>query len=297
MPAHKKFPALGRGLDALISTDDELHTGGSSSINEVPVEKIKANPNQPRREFSETSLEELAESIRQIGIIQPITLRQMEDGTYQIIAGERRWRASQMAGLNSVPAYVRTADDEKMMQMALVENIQREDLNAIEIALAYQNLIEQYHLTQDKLSEKIGKNRATIANYLRLLKLPAQVQMALRNKEVDQGHARALLGLDKPTLQVKLFNEIKEKGYSVRQVEDMVKALNNGETVKSGRHTMKAKNRLPEEYNELKNRLAEVFRTKVEMTCSQKGKGKIILSFANEEELEHIISLFDRMKG
>ena len=297
MPAHKKFPALGRGLDALISTDDELHTGGSSSINEVPVEKIKANPNQPRREFSETSLEELAESIRQIGIIQPITLRQMEDGTYQIIAGERRWRASQMAGLNSVPAYVRTADDEKMMQMALVENIQREDLNAIEIALAYQSLIEQYHLTQDKLSEKIGKNRATIANYLRLLKLPAQVQMALRNKEVDQGHARALLGLDKPTLQVKLFNEIKEKGYSVRQVEDMVKALNNGETVKSGRHTMKAKNRLPEEYNELKNRLAEVFRTKVEMTCSQKGKGKIILSFANEEELEHLISLFDRMKG
>ena len=297
MPAHKKFPALGRGLDALISTDDELHTGGSSSINEVPVEKIKANPNQPRREFSETSLEELAESIRQIGIIQPITLRQMEDGTYQIIAGERRWRASQMAGLNSVPAYVRTADDEKMMQMALVENIQREDLNAIEIALAYQNLIEQYHLTQDKLSEKIGKNRATIANYLRLLKLPAQVQMALRNKEVDQGHARALLGLDKPTLQVKLFNEIKEKGYSVRQVEDMVKALNNGETVKSGRHTMTAQNRLPEEYNELKNRLAEVFRTKVEMTCSQKGKGKIILSFANEEELEHLISLFDRMKG
>ena len=297
MPAHKKFPALGRGLDALISTDDELHTGGSSSINEVPVEKIKANPNQPRREFLETSLEELAESIRQIGIIQPITLRQMEDGTYQIIAGERRWRASQMAGLNSVPAYVRTADDEKMMQMALVENIQREDLNAIEIALAYQNLIEQYHLTQDQLSEKIGKNRATIANYLRLLKLPAQVQMALRNKEVDQGHARAPLGLDKPTLQVKLFNEIKEKGYSVRQVEDMVKALNNGETVKSGRHTMKAKNRLPEEYNELKNRLAEVFRTKVEMTCSQKGKGKIILSFANEEELEHLISLFDRMKG
>ena len=297
MPAHKKFPALGRGLDALISTDDELHTGGSSSINEVPVEKIKANPNQPRREFLETSLEELAESIRQIGIIQPITLRQMEDGTYQIIAGERRWRASQMAGLNSVPAYVRTADDEKMMQMALVENIQREDLNAIEIALAYQNLIEQYHLTQDKLSEKIGKNRATIANYLRLLKLPAQVQMALRNKEVDQGHARALLGLDKPTLQVKLFNEIKEKGYSVRQVEDMVKALNNGETVKSGRHTMKAKSRLPEEYNELKNRLAEVFRTKVEMTCSQKGKGKIILSFANEEELEYLISLFDRMKG
>ena len=296
MPAHKKFPALGRGLDALISTDDELHTGGSSSINEVPVEKIKANPNQPRREFSETSLEELAESIRQIGIIQPITLRQMEDGTYQIIAGERRWRASQMAGLNSVPAYVRTADDEKMMQMALVENIQREDLNAIEIALAYQNLIEQYHLTQDKLSEKIGKNRATIANYLRLLKLPAQVQMALRNKEVDQGHARALLGLDKPSLQVKLFNEIKEKGYSVRQVEEMVKALNSGETLKSaGRSLKDGGKQLSGEYAELRNRLQQVFNTKVQLTCSQQGKGRITIPFASEEELERIISMLDRI--
>ena len=240
MVAHKKFPALGRGLDALISTEEEVHTSGSSSISEVPVFKIKANPNQPRREFATEALQELAESIRQIGIIQPITLRLMEDGTYQIIAGERRWRASQMAGLTSIPAYVRTADDENMMQMALVENIQREDLNAIEIALAYQNLIEQYDLTQDKLSEKVGKNRATIANYLRLLKLPAQVQVALQNKEIDQGHARALLGLDKPSLQVKLFGEIKEKGYSVRQVEEMVKALNSGETLKSGRKTLKA---------------------------------------------------------
>ena len=213
MAAHKKFPALGRGLDALISTDDELHTSGSSSISEVPVSKIKANPNQPRREFAAEALNELAESIRQIGIIQPITLRKMDDGTYQIIAGERRWRASQMAGLSCIPSYIRTADDDNMMQMALVENIQREDLNAIEIALAYQNLIEQYDLTQEKLSEKVGKNRATIANFLRLLKLPAQVQMALQNKEMDQGHARALLGLSKPSLQVKLFNEIKEKGY------------------------------------------------------------------------------------
>ena len=220
MAVHKKFPALGRGLDALISTED-VHTGGSSSITEVALDRIKATPTQPRREFDAAALEELAESIRQIGIIQPVTLRKMEDGTYQIIAGERRWRASQMAGLTSIPAYVRTADDEKMMQMALVENIQREDLNAIEVALAYQNLIEQYGLTQDMLSEKVGKKRTTIANYLRLLKLPAQVQVALQNKEVDQGHARALLGLDKPSLQVKLFGEIKEKGYSVRQVEEI----------------------------------------------------------------------------
>ena len=297
MATHKKFPALGRGLDALISTEEEVHTSGSSSINEVPVFKIKANPNQPRREFLPESLQELADSIRQMGIIQPITLRLMEDGSYQIIAGERRWRAAQMAGLTTIPAYVRTADDENMMQMALVENIQREDLNAIEIALAYQNLIEQYDLTQDKLSEKVGKKRATIANYLRLLKLPAQVQVALQNKEVDQGHARALLSLNKPSLQVKLFNEIKEKGYSVRQVEEMVKALNNGETLRSGRHTLKNKGvkRLPEEYNELRNRLSERFSTKVQMTCSQQGKGKISIPFASEEELEHIISLLDKI--
>lgn len=297
MASHKKFPALGRGLDALISTEEEVHTSGSSSINEVPVFKVKANPNQPRREFSPESLQELADSIRQIGIIQPITLRLMEDDSYQIIAGERRWRAAQMAGLTTIPAYIRTADDENMMQMALVENIQREDLNAIEIALAYQNLIEQYNLTQDKLSEKVGKNRATIANYLRLLKLPAQVQVALQNKEVDQGHARALLALNKPSLQVKLFIEIKEKGYSVRQVEEMVKALNNGETLQSGRHTLKNKSvkRLPEEYNELRNRLSERFSTKVQMTCSQQGKGKISIPFASEEELEHIIALLDKI--
>ena len=299
MAAHKKFPALGRGLDALISTDDELHTSGSSSISEVPVSKIKANPNQPRRELAAEALNELAESIRQIGIIQPITLRKMDDGTYQIIAGERRWRASQMAGLSSIPAYIRTADDENMMQMALVENIQREDLNAIEIALAYQNLIEQYDLTQEKLSEKVGKNRATIANFLRLLKLPAQVQMALQNKEMDQGHARALLGLSKPSLQVKLFNEIKEKGYSVRQVEEMVKQLNNGETLTSGRHKLsdKTAKRLPEEYAELRNRLSDVFSSKVQMTCNQQGKGKITIPFDSEEDLERIISMLDRINA
>ena len=296
MAVHKKFPALGRGLDALISTEEELHTNGSSSICEVPLTRIKANPNQPRREFAAEALQELADSIRQIGIIQPITLRLMDDGTYQIIAGERHWRASQMAGLATIPAYVRTADDENMMQMALVENIQREDLNAIEIALAYQNLIEQYDLTQDRLSEKVGKNRATIANYLRLLKLPAQVQVALQNREVDQGHARALLGLDKPSLQVKLFNEIKEKGYSVRQVEEMVKALNSGETLKSaGRSLKDGGKQLSGEYAELRNRLQQVFNTKVQLTCSQQGKGRITIPFASEEELERIISMLDRI--
>lgn len=294
--AHKKFPALGRGLDALISTEEEVHANGSSSINEVPVYKIKANPNQPRREFTPEALEELAESIRQIGIIQPITLRLMEDGTYQIIAGERRWRAAQIAGLTTIPAYVRTADDEKMMQMALVENIQREDLNAIEIALAYQNLIEQYDLTQDKLSERWEKTC-----YCSQLSASTEVTGTSAGGTTKQrgrsGHARALLGLDKPSLQVKLFNEIKEKGYSVRQVEEMVKALNNGETLKSGRHTLKSKGakRLPEEYTELRNRLSERFSTKVQMTCSQQGKGKITIPFATEEELERIITMLDKI--
>ena len=296
MAVHKKFPALGRGLDALISTDD-VRTDGSSSISEVPLDRIKATPNQPRRDFTPETLQELADSIREIGIVQPITLRQMEDGFYQIIAGERRWRASQMAGLRSIPAYIRTADDENMMQMALVENIQREDLNAIEIALAYQKLIDNYELTQDQLSEKVGKKRTTIANYLRLLKLPAPVQMALQNKQIDQGHARALLGLADPTLQIKLFTEIQANGYSVRQVEEMVKAINNGETVKSGRKKLVGKGeRLPEEFHLLRTKLSDFFQTKVQMTCSSQGKGKISIPFSSEEELERIIALFDKMK-
>ena len=298
MPVHKKFPALGRGLDALIDTADEIHTSGSSSINEIPVDRIVPNPNQPRHEFDEDALEELAESIRQLGIVQPITLRQMDDESYEIIAGERRWRASKLAGLTTIPAYVRTANDENMMQMALVENIQREDLNAIEVALAYQKLIEQYHLTQEELSEKVGKRRATVANALRLLKLPAPVQLALRNKSIDQGHARAILGAQEPSVMLKLFKEVQERGYSVRQVEEMVKALNAGETVKSGRHQLSnRKNRLPEEYNELKGRLSDFFQAKVQMTCSQQGKGKITINFGNEEELEKIIAMFDKMRS
>ena len=298
MPVHKKFPALGRGLDALIDTADEIHTSGSSSINEIPVDRIVPNPNQPRHEFDEDALEELAESIRQLGIVQPITLRQMDDESYEIIAGERRWRASKLAGLTTIPAYVRTANDENMMQMALVENIQREDLNAIEVALAYQKLIEQYHLTQEERSEKVGKRRATVANALRLLKLPAPVQLALRNKSIDQGHARAILGAQEPSVMLKLFKEVQERGYSVRQVEEMVKALNAGETVKSGRHQLSnRKNRLPEEYNELKGRLSDFFQTKVQMTCSQQGKGKITINFGNEEELEKIIAMFDKMRS
>ena len=294
--ATQKRNALGRGLDALLSMDD-VKTEGSSSINEIELAKITVNPNQPRREFDETALQELADSIAEIGIIQPITLRKLSDDEYQIIAGERRYRASQRAGLKTIPAYIRTADDENMMEMALIENIQREDLNAVEIALAYQHLLDQYQLTQERLSERIGKKRTTIANYLRLLKLPAPIQMALQNKQLDMGHARALISLGDPKLQVKIFKEIQEHGYSVRKVEEIVKSLSEGEAVKSGTRKITPKRaKLPEEFNLLKKQLSGFFNTKVQLTCSEKGKGKISIPFGNEEELERIMEIFDTLK-
>ena len=295
MAVHKKFNALGRGLDALISTD-AVRTQGSSTINEIGIDQIEANPNQPRREFDDEALHELAVSIREIGIIQPITLRQITDNKFQIIAGERRWRASQIAGLKAIPAYIRTIKDENVMEMALVENIQREDLNAVEIALAYEHLMEGSGMTQEKVSERVGKSRTAITNYLRLLKLPAQVQMALQKKEIDMGHARALLAIDSPSLQIKLFKEIQKNGYSVRKVEELVQALKNGEDIESGKKKIIARSQLPEEFNELKTRLASFLNTKVQMTCSPKGKGKISIPFANEEELERIMNVFDKLK-
>lgn len=295
MAVHKKFNALGRGLDALISTD-AVRTQGSSTINEIAIDQIEANPNQPRREFDDEALHELAVSIREIGIIQPITLRQITENKFQIIAGERRWRASQLAGLKAIPAYIRTIKDENVMEMALVENIQREDLNAVEIALAYEHLLEGGGMTQEKVSERVGKSRTAITNYLRLLKLPAQVQMALQKKEIDMGHARALLAIDSPSLQIKLFKEIQKNGYSVRKVEELVQALKNGEDIESGKKKIIARSQLPEEFNELKTRLASFLNTKVQMTCSPKGKGKISIPFANEEELERIMNVFDKLK-
>ena len=227
MAIKKKYAALGRGLDALISTE-KVNTAGSGSICEIAIQQIIPNPNQPRREFAPEALQELSDSIRELGIVQPITLRDQGDGTYLIIAGERRWRASQMAGLTSIPAYVRTVDDENMMEMALIENIQREDLNALEIALAYQHLMEQYDLTQERLSERVGKNRSTITNYLRLLKLPATIQMGLKDRRLEMGHARALLSISDPKLQIRVYNEILEQGLSVHKVEEIVKEFQHG---------------------------------------------------------------------
>ncbi|MDO4955554.1 MAG: ParB/RepB/Spo0J family partition protein [Bacteroidales bacterium] len=293
MAIQKKYKALGRGLDALISTE-EIHTEGSSSIHEIEIEKIKVNPNQPRREFDQEALQELSDSIAEIGIIQPITLRKMDENNYQIIAGERRFRASQLAGLTRIPAYIRTADDEKVMEMALIENIQREDLNSMEIALAYQSLMEQYNMTQERLSTRVGKKRVTISNYLRLLRLPAQIQMALQNKEIDMGHARALLSLESPKDQISLFEGIVKNGYSVRKVEELVRNMKEGNSAES---TLKAtKKHMPEEYNVLKKHLSDLFCTSVQMTYSENGKGKLVLPFKNEEQLEHIIELLDQIK-
>ena len=295
MAVRKKF-ALGRGLDALISTD-EVKTEGSSSINEIEISKISVNPNQPRHEFDPIALQELADSIAEIGIIQPITLRKLSEESYQIIAGERRYRASQMAGLQTIPAYIRTADDENVMEMALIENIQREDLNSLEIALAYQHLLEQYELTQERLSERVGKKRTTIANYLRLLKLPAPIQVALQNKEIDMGHARALLTLEDPKTQIKIFEEITKHGYSVRKVDELVKALSEGETVKSGNKKIAPKKmKSPQEFDILKKHLSDFFQTKVQLSCTEKGKGKISIPFNNEEDLERIMEILDKLK-
>lgn len=277
--------SLGRGLDALIDTH-AVNADGSSAIHEVELSRIIPNPNQPRTSFNEEALEELSVSIKELGVISPITLRKNEDGTYQIIAGERRYRAAKIAGLDRIPAYVKTAADEQVMEMALIENIQREDLNAIEIALAYDKLMKEYKMTQERLSARIGKKRATIANYLRLLHLPAQIQMGITEHKIDMGHARALLATDDTKLQLDLYRKIINNGWSVRQVESAVK--NAKEKVKV--NPVKAL----DQYKAIQARLKTLF-SKARFTCDEAGKGNITLPFANDAELKSIMALLDRI--
>ena len=279
-----KRSALGRGLDALITMDD-LKTGGSSSISEIELSKIQPNPEQPRSIFEEETLEELATSIRSLGVIQPITLKEIGPEQYMIISGERRYRASRMVGLETIPAYIKTAADENIVEMALIENIQREDLNSIEI-------------TQEKLSERVGKKRATITNYLRLLKLPAEIQMGLKDRKIDMGHARALLPVEDPEVQLALYEQILAEGLSVRNVEEIVRAGINAADLAQGKGEKSAerKPKLPEEYNMLKEHLSSFFQTKVQLVCNDKGKGKITIPFASEDELERLIGLLDKLK-
>ena len=289
-----KRSALGRGLDALITMED-LKTGGSSSISEISLSKIQPNPDQPRSMFEEEALEELATSIRSLGVIQPITLKEIGPDRYIIISGERRYRASLKAGLEEIPAYIKTAADEHVVEMALIENIQREDLNAIEIALAYQKLIDNYELTQEKLSERVGKKRTTIANYLRLLKLPAEIQVGLKDKKIDMGHARALISVQDPEIQLALYEQILQDGLSVRQVEELVRNAAEA-AVPEAKDEQPKKKLLPEEYNLLKDHLSRFFNTRVNLSCNEKGKGKITIPFASEDELEKLIMLLDKLK-
>ena len=274
----KKMTGLGRGLDALIDTT-HIETRGGSSISEVELNKIVANPDQPRRTFDEEALNELADSIRAHGVISPITLRRNEDGTYMIIAGERRFRASKLAGLNAIPAYVRTAKDEQVMEWALIENIQREDLDAIEIALAYQRLMDDYSLTQERMAERVGKKRATVANYLRLLKLPAEIQIGIKEKKIDMGHARAILGSKSAEKQLQLYQRILREGLSVRRVEELVQDTTEAKPTAKRKATP-----YPEQQKALSLQLNR--RIKIQ-------EGKLIIPFENEEDLVQLLKRID----
>lgn len=272
----KKVTGLGRGLDALIDTT-HVEPRGGSSINEVELAKIIANPNQPRRTFDQEALQELADSIKAHGVISPITLRKNDDGSYMIIAGERRFRAAKLAGLNTIPAYIRTAKDEQVMEWALIENIQREDLDAIEIALAYQRLIDDYNLTQEKMSERVGKKRATVANYLRLLKLPAEIQIGIKEKKIDMGHARAILASESTEQQLYLYKRILAEGLSVRKVEELAAEPKKEKKAGSKRTTTFAAQ---------EKELSTIFGRSVKISGN-----KIVIPFANEKELNDFITV------
>ncbi len=284
--------ALGRGLDSLIGIS-EVRTDGGSAISEIDIDSIYPNPDQPRRTFSDESLDELAASIRELGIIQPLSLRDAPDGTYQIIAGERRWRAAQRAGLHSVPAYVRSASDSEMTEMALIENIQREDLNAIEVALALKNLLDTCSLTQERLSERVGKSRSVITNHLRLLKLPAEIQLALRDRRLDMGHARALLSIDDPKLQLKIFKQILKEGLTVRMVEQLAREAAEGEPDLPQKKPATA---TTQEYDFFDRDLQQYFPTPVKFSRNASGKGSITLKFDNDEQLMQLVGAFENIK-
>lgn len=289
-----KRKALGRGLDSILSSPDTDITSEDISgsfvagaIAEIEISKIETNPFQPRTDFDEMMLRELANSIIIQGIIQPITVRKMGYDKYQIIAGERRFRASQMAGINQIPAFIRVANDEQMLELALIENIHRKDLNALEIAISYQRLIDEIKLTQEKLSQKIGKSRSSIANFLRLLKLPPNVQIALRDDFITMGHARALIALPDQEIQEKIVKIIINKGLNVRQTEELVKITTSPPLDKK----KVAAAKIPERFKETPAMLSSKLGTKVNLKRNNNGIGTIVISFKNDEDLDKIISL------
>lgn len=287
-----KRNALGRGLGALIEGNDIRTTTPVS--NEVAINQIEANPFQPRIHFDEEALYDLAASIKELGIIQPITLRKLADNQFQIIAGERRFRAAKIAGLTTIPSFVREAGDESMLEMALVENIQREDLDAIEIALSYQRLIDECKLTQETLSEKVGKKRSTISNYLRLLRLPAIIQKGVREQEITMGHARALVNIQEPETQVMVYRQVIKYDFSVRKTEEIVRKISSEDGEGT---TPKNSTPFPAEYRDLKNHLTKYFSTGVVFKINELGKGKIEIPFSDPKDLERIIGIFDKLNS
>ncbi len=294
-----KKNALGRGLGALIDDgkiENPEREGGTVApadiINEIELNKIDVNPYQPRNNFDEEALEELAESIRELGIIQPVSVRLLENGRYQLITGERRIRAAKKVGIKTIPAYIREANDQSMLEMALVENIQREDLDAIEVAISYQRLIEECDLTQENLSHRVGKKRATVTNYLRLLKLPAEIQLGIRGRDLSMGHARTLVNVEDPDIQLQAYQKILSDELSVRKTEELVRNLKEKKDQPASEP--QPKQDLPAEYTELKNHLSEFFSSKVEFKRNNNGAGKIVISFSSDEDLERIIAILDK---
>ncbi len=293
--AIKKRNALGRGLGALLQDSEVVNEsrGGVNlesfnTMSDIDVETIEVNPFQPRTYFDMDALNELAESIRVQGIIQPITVRQLNHDHYQLISGERRLQASKLAGLKTIPAYVRTANDQQMLEMALIENIQRENLNAIEIALSYQRLISECSLKQEELGDRVGKNRTTVNNYIRLLKLPPDIQIALRDNKITMGHARALINIDNIETKLAVFRRIVEEDLSVRQVEEIVRNLANGAALPKNR---KDKPNLKYEFTQLQYKLSSHFGTKVHLKCDEQSRGEIKIPFTSEEDLNRILEL------
>jgi len=288
-----KKNALGRGLGALIDVSDEsmdrplIHS--PSAVSEIPLKNISVNPFQPRTSFDEESLNELVMSVEEHGIIQPITIRRAADNSYQLITGERRLRAAKKAGLKRIPAYVREAGDENMMELALVENIQREDLDAIEVAISYQRLIEEFSLTQERLGERVGKKRTTIANYLRLLNLPVEIQTSIRQKKLSMGHARALAGIEDKEFQLQVFGKILSNDLSVRKVESLAQKARNQEELET---TSGEEQR--SDYEDLREHLSHYFGATIEFKRSNKGTGRIVIPFKSDEDLQRIVSILDK---
>lgn len=304
MTSFQRKTGLGRGLSALLDDTETAHAQkksgtppaaapearAESSIGSIAIADIETNPYQPRTEFDQVSLHELSESIRVQGLIQPITVRKMDTGKYQLISGERRYRAAKLAGLDDIPAYVRSANDQQMLEMALIENIQRENLNAIEVALSFQRMMEECSLKQEQLGERVGKNRTTITNYLRLLKLPPEIQVSIRDQKISMGHARALINVDDVEKQLFIHQEIIDKGLSVRRVEEMARSI----------HALQLKPKAAKqpagtsfEYQKLQKDLASKFATKVKLKVGQNGKGAIEIPFVSNDDLSRILELLD----